>query len=179
MVRKLSKHIPGKLLVSILLALATSIPGALQADDYTHMIQYELRFGNKQPVSSLYLSMQPAGVGHAMQFDTGSKTMFRAPVISTDPHKITLLRPLSVLFAAEESDTSTDVGSDESTPDKTAGEHVKTAAGGILGLVLVFGPLIYAISSAASDISDIGDIDLDIPEGIEVDIPEPPPEESS
>lgn len=182
MIKKSSKPVSRKLLVSFLLILVTSNSGALHADDYVHMIQYELLFGNKQPVSNLYMSMRPGGVEQSL-FGAGNQAVFRTPIISTDPHKFTLLRPLSVLFATEESESSEDAETDSGTSDKNAGGH----AGAIIGGLLMMAPLIYAISSAASDISHIGDIDLDlgegheidIPEGTEVDTAEPPPEEGS
>jgi hypothetical protein len=181
MIKKSSKPVSRKLLVSFLLILVTSNSGALHADDYVHMIQYELLFGNKQPVSNLYMSMRPVGMEQSF-YGAGNQAMFRTPVISTDPHKLTLLKPLSVLFAMEESESSDD-GEFGSDSEKTAGGH----AGAIIGGLLLMAPLLYAISSAASDISDIDDIDLDlgegheidIPEGAEVDTAEPPPEEGS
>jgi len=182
MIKKSSKPVSRKLLVSFLLILVTSNSGALHADDYVHMIQYELLFGNKQPVSNLYMSMRPVGMEQSF-YGAGNQAMFRTPVISTNPHKFTLLRPLSVLFATEESESSDDAETDSGTSDKTAGGH----AGAIIGGLLLMAPLIYAISSSYSDISDVGDIDLDlgegheidIPEGTEVDTAEPPPEEGS
>lgn len=167
MLRKSSRYISKKLLVSCLLTFITSTPGALQADDYTQMIQYELQFGNKRPVSNLYMSMRPAGVETAMQFGSGTQPVFRTPVFSTDPHRMTLLRPLSVLFAVEESDTSTDVDSDESAPDKTVGEHVRTVVGGALFAgIFIFAPLIAASNDSGNfdPCEDGCDIDLDIPE---------------
>ncbi len=165
-----------KLLVSFLLTLVTLNSGALHADDYAHMIQYQLLFGNKQPVSNLYMSMRPAGMEQSL-FGAGNQAVFRTPVISTDPHKFTLLRPLSVLFATEESDSD--------ASDIPAGQH----AFNIIGALVLMAPMIYAISSAASDVSDVGDIDLDLGEpgaidlsaleGIEVDTSEPPAEEGS
>lgn len=176
MIKKSSKPVSRKLLVSFLLTLVTLNSGALHADDYVHMIQYELLFGNKQPVSNLYMSMRPAGMEQSL-FGAGNQAVFRTPVISTDPHKFTLLRPLSVLFATEESDSD--------TSDITAGGH----AYNIIGALVLMAPMIYAISSSASDISDVGDIDLDLGEpgaidlsaleGIEVDTADPPAEEGS
>ncbi len=173
MIKKSSIPVSRKLLVIFLLTLLTSNPAALHADDYVHMIQYELLFGNKQAVSNLYMSMQPAGMEQSL-YSAGSQAMFRTPVISTDPRKFTLLRPLSVLFATEESESADDTETD-SDPDKTVGEHVGTMFYGLL----VLAPIFYAIGSSASDISDIGDIDLDIPDDIVVDIPEVPAEEGS
>ena len=176
MIKKSSKPVSRKLLVSFLLTLVTLNSGALHADDYVHMIQYELLFGNKQPVSNLYMSMRPAGMEQSL-FGAGNQAVFRTPVISTDPHKFTLLRPLSVLFATEESDSD--------TSDITTGGH----AYNIIGALVLMAPMIYAISSSASDISDVGDIDLDLGEpgaidlsaleGIEVDTADPPAEEGS
>ena len=176
MIKKSSKPVSRKLLVSFLLTLVTLNSGALHADDYVHMIQYELLFGNKQPVSNLYMSMRPAGMEQSL-FGAGNQAVFRTPVISTDPHKFTLLRPLSVLFATEESDSD--------TSDITTGGH----AFNIIGALVLMAPMIYAISSSASDISDVGDIDLDLGEpgaidlsaleGIEVDTADPPAEEGS
>jgi len=182
MIKKPSKSISRKLLVIFLLTLVTSNPGALHADDYVHMIQYELLFGNKQPVSNLYMSMQSGGKEQSF-YGAGNQAVFRTPIFSTDPHKFTLLKPLSVLFATEESESSDDAETDSDASDKTASAH----AGAIIGGLLMMAPLIYAISSAASDISHIGDIDLDIPEdinlesleGIDIDSPEAPPEEGS
>ena len=184
MIKKSSKPVSRKLLVSFLLTLVTLNSGALHADDYVHMIQYELLFGNKQPVSNLYMSMRPAGMEQSL-FGAGNQAVFRTPVISTDPHKFTLLRPLSVLFATEGSELSDDVETDSDTSAKTAGGH----AGAIIGSLLVLAPLIYAISSSYNDVSDVGDIDLDLGEpgaidlsaleGIEVDTAEPPAEEGS
>ena len=174
MIKKSSKPVSSKLLVIFLLTLATSSPGVLHADDYVHMIQYELLFGNKQPVSNLYMSMQPGGMEQSL-YGSGNQAVFRTPIISTDPHKFTLLRPLSVLFATEESESSNDAGTDSGTSDKTAGAH----AGAIIGGLLLVAPLIYAISSSYNDVSDVGDIDLDLGEGHEIDIPESPPEEGS
>jgi|GEM_PF-4210620 len=176
MIKKSSKPVSRKLLVSFLLALVTLNSGALHADDYVHMIQYELLFGNKQPVSNLYMSMRPAGMEQSL-FGAGNQAVFRTPVISTDPHKFTLLRPLSVLFATEESDSD--------TSDITADGHAYK----IIGALVLLAPMIYAISSSASDVSDVGDVDLDLGEpgaidlsaleGIEVDTAEPPAEEGS
>ena len=98
MVNKPYKKISRKLLVFFILTLSTSNPGVLHADDYVHMIQYELLFGNKQPVSNLYMSMQHGGMKQSL-FGAGNQAVFRTPVISTDPRKLTLLKPVSVLFA--------------------------------------------------------------------------------
>ena len=176
MIKKSSKPVSRKLLVSFLLTLVTLNSGALHADDYVHMIQYELLFGNKHPVSNLYLSMRPAGMEQSL-FGAGNQAVFRTPVISTDPHKFTLLRPLSVLFVTEESDSD--------TSDITTGGH----AFNIIGALVLMAPMIYAISSSYNDVSDVGDIDLDLGEpgaidlsaleGIEIDTAEPPAEEGS
>jgi len=176
MIKKSSKPVSSKLLVIFLLTLATSCPGVLHADEYVHMIQYQLLFGNKQPVSNLYMSMQPGRMEQSL-YGAGSQAVFRTPIASTDPHKFTLLRPLSVLFAMEESESSNNAEADSGTSDKTAGAH----AGAIIASLLFLAPLVYAISSSYNDISDVGDIDLDLGEGheIDIDIPEAPPEEGS
>lgn len=169
------KHKSWKLPVRILLTLATSFSGALHADDYVHMIQYELLFGNKQPVSNLYMTMQPGGMQQSM-YGSESQTIFRTPVISTDPHKLTLLRPLSVLFAAEESANSNENGTDDSAPEPSVGHFV----GSLIGVVLVLGPMVYAVSNSISDMDDICDdgcgVEFDIPE---YEVPEVPAETGS
>ncbi|MDX2487798.1 MAG: hypothetical protein QNL03_09935 [Gammaproteobacteria bacterium] len=157
------KHKYWKLPVTILLTLATSFSGALHADDYVHMIQYELLFGNKQPVSNLYMTMQAGGMERSL-YATDSQSMIRTPVISTDPHKLTLLRPLSVLFAADEPANSNENGSDDSAPEPSVGHFF----GSLLGVVLILGPMVYAVSQSVSDLDDICDDGC----GVEVDIPE-------
>ena len=89
---KLSMRVSRKLIISFLLTLFTLNSGTLYADDYVHMIQYELLFGNKQPVSNLYMSMQPGGMERSLS-GSGNQAMFRTPVISTDHNKLTLLKP--------------------------------------------------------------------------------------
>ena len=167
---KQSMHVSLKLLISFLLTLVALNPGFLYAEDYVHMIQYELLFGNKQPVSNLYMSMQPGGMEQSL-FESGNQAAFRTPVISTDPDKLTLLKPLSVLFASEESANSNENGSDDSAPEPSVGHFV----GSLVGVVLVLGPLVYAASNAVSDINDICDdgcgVDVNIPE---VEVPELP-----
>jgi len=152
-----------KVPVTILLTLATSFSGVLHADDYVHMIQYELLFGNKQPVSNLYMTMQTRGMEQSL-YAVDSQPMIRTPVISTDPHKLTFLRPLSVLFAAEEPANSNESGSDDSAPEPSVGHFF----GSLIGVVLVLGPMVYAVSNSVSDLDDICDDGC----GVEVDIPE-------
>ena len=163
MARTPAKHKYWKLPVTILLMLTTSFSGALQADDYVHMIQYELLFGSKQPVSNLYMTMQPGGMEQSL-YAAHSQSMIRTPVISTDPHKLTLLRPLSVLFAAEEPANSNENGSDDSAPEPSVGHFF----GSLIGVVLILGPMVYAVSNSISDLDDICDDGC----GVEVDIPE-------
>jgi hypothetical protein len=170
---KLYIPVSRKLFISLLLTLVTLNPGALHADDYVHMIQYELLFGNKPPVSNLYISMHSGGMEQSL-YGAGNQTVFRTPVVSTDPHKFTLLKPLSVLFASEESANDNENGSDDSAPEPSVGH----AFGSLVGLVLILGPLVYAASSSISDINDI-DVDVDIPKADEVYIPELPPETGS
>jgi hypothetical protein len=105
-----------------------------------------------------------------------SQTIFKTPVISTDPHKLTLLRPLSVLFAAEESANSNENGTDDSAPEPSVGHFV----GSLIGVVLVLGPMVYAVSNSISDMDDICDdgcgVEFDIPE---YEVPEVPAETGS
>ena len=114
--------------------------------------------------------MQPGGMEQSL-FEAGNQAAFRTPVISTDPDKLTLLKPLSVLFASEESANSNENGSDDSAPEPSVGHFV----GSLVGVVLVLGPLVYAASNAVSDVNDICDdgcgVDVNIPE---VEVPELP-----
>ena len=172
---KFSMHVSRKLIISFLLTIVTLNSGALYADDYVHMIQYELLFGNKQPVSNLYMSMQPGGMERSLS-GSGNQAMFRTPLISTDHNKLTLLKPLSVLFASEESANSNENGSDDSAAEPSVGHFV----GSLVGVVLVLGPLVYAVSNSVSDINDICDdgcgVEVNIPE---VEIPELPEQAGS
>ena len=154
---KHSMHVSLKLLISFLLTLVALNPGFLYADDYVHMIQYELLFGNKQPVSNLYMSMQPGGMEHSL-YDGNNQLVFRTPVISTDPHKLTLLKPLSILFETEDPDASTD----SSAPDTSTGEQMANAAtGAVMGLLLL-GGIVYAIAKPIKETSDSFDnIEID------------------
>ena len=138
---KRSIYVPRKLLFSFLLTLVAMNPACLYADDYIHMVQYELLFGNKQPVSNLYMTMQPGGIEQSL-YGGSNQPLFRTPVISTDPHKLTLLKPLSILFETEDTDTSTDTGS----PEESTGEQMVNAATGAVMVVLLLGGIVYSLA---------------------------------
>ena len=138
---KLSMRVSRKLIISFLLTLFTLNSGTLYADDYVHMIQYELLFGKKQPVSNLYMTMQPGGMEQSLHGGS-NQPLFRTPVISTDPHKLTLLKPLSILFETEDTGTSTDTG----TPEKSTGEQMVNAATGAVMVVLLLGGIVYTLA---------------------------------
>ena len=142
---KHSLHLSRKLIISVLLTLVTMISGALYADDYVHMIQYELLFGNKQPVSNLYMSMQPSGMEQSL-YGGSNQSVFRTPVISTDPHKLTLLKPISILFETEDPDASTDTN----VPHTTPGEQVANFFVG----ALLLGGIVYALAKPIKESSD-------------------------
>ena len=138
---KLTMRVSRKLIISFLLTLFTLNSGTLYADDYVHMIQYELLFGKKQPVSNLYMTMQTGGMEQSLH-GVSNQPLFRTPVISTDPHKLTLLKPISILFETEDPGASTDTG----TPDKSTGEQMVNAATGAVMVVLLLGGIVYTLA---------------------------------
>ena len=118
--RKSFKHISSKLLACCLPALLAFIPVKAIADDYVQMIQYELSFGGKQSESNFYMSMRSAG--YSSQLDTDDQNTFRIPVISTDPRKITLFKPLSMLYEAEEPNSAEENKDETPNPIASAGQ---------------------------------------------------------
>ena len=70
----LSMHVSRKLIISFLLTLVTLNSGALYADDYVQMIQYELSFGGKQSESNFYMSMWSAG--YLSQLDADDQNIY-------------------------------------------------------------------------------------------------------
>lgn len=171
------KFISNKLFVSVLLTLATLGPGAVHADDYIHTIQYELQFGNRTPVSNIYMSMQPDGAGQALSLNENAAPVMRTPIYSTNPYRLTLLNPVIISRAVEENGESTDAESDNSATDPSVGEFV----GGVFGIVLIFGPIVYGIAEGIKDISEIDPCrdgcGIEIPEF--PDLPAPPPDSGS
>ena len=159
MSRKSYKHAIRKLLACCVPAFLAFVPVKAIADDYVQMIQYELSFGGKQPESNLYMSMRPAG--YSSQFDTDDLSAYRMPVISTNPSKPTLFKPLSMLYATEES-ASTE-GNENQTPDPIA--SAGQAFGGLVIVALMLAPI-------AIGISDIAKFDPCAEGGCEIDIPD-------
>ena len=157
--RKSFKHISSKLLACCLPALLAFIPVKAIADDYVQMIQYELSFGGKQSESNFYMSMRPAG--YSSQFDTVGQNAYRIPVISTNPSKTTLFKPLSMLYATEESSSAE--GNENETPNPTA--SAGQTFGGLVILALMLAPI-------AIGISDVAKFDPCAEGGCETDIPD-------
>jgi preprotein translocase subunit Sec61beta len=141
---KLSMYLSRKLIISFLLTLVTLNSGALYADDYVQMIQFEMSFGGKQSESNLYMSMR--SVGYSSQFDTKGQDTFRIPLISTDPRKISLLQPLSMLYAEEEPNNAEE--NIDETPNPVAA--VGQAIGGVVLLAVMLAPVAVAISDMNS-----------------------------
>lgn len=163
----LSMHISRKLIISFLLALVTLNSGALYADDYVQMIQYELSFGGKQSESNFYMSVR--SVGYSSQLDTDGQNKYRIPVMSTDPRKITLLKPLSMLYAAEEPNNAEENKDETPNPRASAGQ----ALAGIVIIAAMLAPIAIGLSDIAKfdpckDGACTGDVNYTIPDTFKV-----------
>ena len=142
-------------------------PVKATADDHAQMIQYELTFAGKQTVSNLYMSMRPAGL--SSQSETDGLNTFQMPVISSDPHKTTLLSPLTKLYTNDKAESSDGLDSDTLNPVAGVGAAVIMLA----GVAVLLLPYALAVSDATSDIGDIdpcrdGGCDIDLPDPSEV-----------
>ncbi|GMR05463.1 MAG: hypothetical protein BMS9Abin25_0038 [Gammaproteobacteria bacterium] len=119
------------------------VPSLAGADGSTQMLQFELTFGNKKPVSNFYMSVRPTGMATVDEADTDTQSMIRMPVFSTDRSRVTMLNPLP-MFYANEGGSSTEGDGDRSTAQKT---------GSVLaGAILVVGS-VAAIAWAAAEFS--------------------------
>ena len=112
------------------------------ADDHAQMIQYELTFAGKQTVSNLYMSMRPAGL--SSQSETDGLNTFQMPVISSDPHKTTLLSPLTKLYTNDKAESSDGLDSDTLNPVAGVGAAVIMLA----GVAVLLLPYALAVSDA-------------------------------
>lgn len=134
------------LISGCLLMIFSYLPGAARADEYRHLIQYELSFGSRHPVTNLYLSMQEGGTSNARQLVTDDAPVLKSALFSTDPHKLTMLNPLPWLHA----DAEAGVGNGEDG----AGSGFGQALAGLAGVILVFGPVAYGVVQEANKFGD-------------------------
>jgi len=135
----LHKKMMKGLLVSYVSVLGI-VPGLAGAEGYSQMLQYELTFGGKQPVSNFYMSLRPNGAINVPQFDSQAPSI-RTPLFSTDPSRVTMLNPLPVLYANDEGGGPVQEG--EEKPDSVR------AIGGLIGFVILIAPIAYGISQAS------------------------------
>ena len=126
-------------------AVASCLPLVARSDDYVHMLQYQLEFGNGQPVGNVYMSMQSHRADSALHYDWNAPPPIRSTLYSTDPGKVTMLNPWPGLSLDEDAEVSVE--------DVAAG--VATAA---YGLLLIGG----TIAAVANSMNDLGDIEFEI-----------------
>jgi hypothetical protein len=148
---RLGKRMKMGLIVSCVSVLGV-VPSLASADGNTQMLQFELTFGGKAPVSSFYMSMRPAGVGSALQLDTDTQSMIRIPLFSTDRSRVTMLNPLPILYANGEGSDSSQAGEVEHTAAQKIG---KVVLGGV-----VFAVAIGSMALAGKEISNAFDFDI-------------------
>ena len=153
------------------LSLVTLNSGALYADDYVQMIQYELSFGGKQSESNFYMSMRSAG--YSSQLDTDGQNIYQIPVMSTDPRKITLLNPLSMLYEAEEPKNAEENKDETPNPIASAGQALARTLVGIVFVAAMLAPIASSVSDIAKfdpckDGACTGDVNYTIPDTFKV-----------
>ncbi len=117
------------------------VPSLAGAEGYTQMLQYELTFGGKQPVSNFYMALRPNGAINVPQFDSLTPSIRRAPLFSTDPSRVTMLNPLPILYANDKDGGSGQEGEKKPGP--------AMAIGSLLGLVILIAPIAYEISKTS------------------------------
>jgi hypothetical protein len=142
-------------------------PMKATADDHAQMIQFELTFGGKQSVSNLYISMTPSVF--SSQYETDGVNTIQVPVISSDTQKTTLLRPLTKLYANDETESSDGVTSEELNPVAGVGAAVIMLA----GVAVLLLPFALAGSDAARSLDDFdpcrdGACNIDLPDPSDV-----------